>query len=77
MENNSLNLLRDAMRVDFENRVNLLRQNLDDLASEWNDFEEYFNRSYLDEWRGEGGSDEDFNEYVEDLFNDIPNVLLC
>lgn len=75
MENNSLNLLRDAMRVDFINVVNLVRPNLNDLASEWNDFEEYFKRSYLEEWRGEGGSDEDFAEYVEDLFNDIPNVL--
>lgn len=76
MENNSLNLLRDAMRVDFINMVNLVRPNLDDLASEWNDFEEYFTLSYWEEWNNEGGSKEDFAEYVEDLFNDIPNVLL-
>lgn len=64
------------MRVDFINMVNLVRPNLDDLASEWNDFEEYFKRSYLEEWNNAGGSKEDFAEYVEDLFNDIPNVLL-
>lgn len=74
MENN-LNLLRDAMRVDFVNMVNLVRPNLDDLATELEDFNEYFNRSYLEEWNNAGGSSEDFAEYVEDLFNDIPNVL--
>lgn len=82
MENN-LNLLRDAMRVDFENRVNLLRQNFNDLITEWDDFNESlifiylnFKHSYLKEWLNAGGSRGDFEEYVEDLFNDIPNVLL-
>ena len=73
---NNLNALRDAMRVDFINMVNLVRPNLDDLAGEWEDFSEYFNRSYWEEWNKEGGSREDLEEYVNDLFNDIPNVLL-
>lgn len=75
MENN-LKALKESMRVDFVNQVNLVRPNLDDLTTEWNNFVEYFTRSYLDEWRGEGGSREDFDEFVEDMFNDIPNVLL-
>lgn len=73
---NNLKALKESMRVDFVNQVNLVRPNMDDLATEWSNFVEYFTRSYWEEWNNEGGEREDFDEFVEDMFNDIPNVLL-
>lgn len=76
MENNSLNLLRDAMRVDFENRVNLVRPNLEDFNVSLIFICLHISRSYWEEWKNAGGSRGDFDECIEDLVNDIPNVLL-
>lgn len=76
MENNSLNLLRDAMRVDFENRVNLVRPNLEDFNVSLIFIFLHISRSYWEEWKNAGGSRGDFDECLEDLVNDIPNVLL-